>query len=631
MLPAFELEGGLGLALVRGLSVAGLLSVFGALLLRAFLAPPVLARMPPRDAASFGRRWSRLFWSSWATAMLATLGWLLLEAGSMADAGSLSDATAATPTVAMSTSFGHVVLLRLAVLVATGAACAPKLPRWRLATGLAALATILQAGHGHAVAMVRGLSWLLFSQLIHLLAAGAWLGGLLPLLLLVASASPAAASLASQRFSRLGTACVLLLAATAGWQGWVLIGGLPGLVGTGYGVLALLKALLFAVLLGFAAANRFRHTPALATAAFAKRRLCRSIAVESGVGLLVVLAAGLLASLPPSMHVQPNWPFAWQPSLDAVREDAGFRLEVAQAGLALAGAVALFALGVAVRRVRWVAIAAATVIPWFAIPHFDLLLAEAHPTSFYRSPTNFAATAIVVGAALFPRHCAACHGSDGRGDGPAAAGLPVPPANLTAAHLWMHSDGELFWWLAHGIEAPEGGLAMPGFAVALSDDERWDLIDYIRAHNAGVSMHDTGQWSPPVQAPDLQAVCDGRVVALHDLRGRFVRLVIGPAPGPGVDGAVTIATATTASGAGACLAGDKLLPSAYAIVSGLTPGELPGAQFLIDGDGWLRAVLRPGGATDGNDPAVLAAVIRQLRDHPIVGAAGAGGGMDMPM
>lgn len=610
-MPEFDVEGGLGLALVRGVVVAAMLSVFGAALLRTLL---------PAEAGMFQRRWSWLFWSSWAAAMLGILAWLVLEAASIADADGIAGALAVAPGIATGTSFGHVVLMQGAALAAAGLACATR--RLRLATGLAGLAVALQAGHGHAVAMYHGPSLLLLSELAHLLAAGAWLGGLLPLLLLVASASLAEAVLASRRFSRLGTACVLLLALTAGWQSWALIGDLPGLLGTGYGLVALLKMLLFAALLAFAVANRFRHTPALAVAADAKRRLCRSIALESGVGLLVVLAAGVLSSLPPSMHVQPVWPFAWQPSLDAVREDAGFRREVIGAALALTGAFALLVLAAFARRVRWPAAAAA--VAWFAVPHFDLLLAEAHPTSFYRSPTGFAATAIVAGAALYPQHCAACHGAEGRGGGKLAAALPVPPANLTAAHLWMHSDGELFWWLAHGIDALEGGLAMPGFAAVLSDEQRWDLIDYVRARNAGVTLRDTGAWSPPLRAPDLQASCDGHSVTLHGLRSRFVRLVIGPAAVKSEGGVLTIATAP---GAAACVAGDQTLPLAYGIVSGLAPQQLPGSQFLIDGEGWLRAMRRPGGP-DWNDPVVLAATLRQLRDHL---PASSGGGMDMPM
>ncbi len=92
----------------------------------------------------------------------------------------------------------------------------------------------------------------------------------------------------------------------------------------------------------------------------------------------------------------------------------------------------------------------------------------------------------------------------------------MPPADLTAEHLWAHEDGELFWWLSHGIAAPDGSLAMPGFAAALTEDQRWALIDWVRANNAGVVWAATGAWPRPVQAPELQAIVSWR--ACRDAR-----------------------------------------------------------------------------------------------------------------
>ena len=46
-------------------------------------------------------------------------------------------------------------------------------------------AVLLEAGHGHAFAMAHGPSALLVSQALDLLAAGAWLGGLMPLFIAV--------------------------------------------------------------------------------------------------------------------------------------------------------------------------------------------------------------------------------------------------------------------------------------------------------------------------------------------------------------------------------------------------------------------------------------------------------------
>ena len=616
-LPPFPIEGGPALAIARGVADATLLAAFGALLFRVLIAPPVLGRMERDVAAVADARLWRLAWLSLLAAVLAAAVWIALQGVN------LGDTVAAVPLVLRATLFGHLLLLRLALLGAAALALARR--RSPLAAAFAALfagaAVVTQVGLGHAASMYAGPSWLLFSEILHLLAAGAWLGGLLPLLVLVAAAKPDAAALASRRFSLLGTVCVLVLAGTAAFQSFVLIGGLPGWVGTGYGLVALLKIALLVALLGFAARNRFRLTPALSDVApaAAKCGLLRSIAGETSVGLLVVLAAGLLTSLPPAMHVQPLWPFPWRLSFEAAQEDPEFRAEVIRAGLALAGAAALLGLAAIARRVRWPAIAAAMVIVWFAVPHLDLLLADAYPTYYWHSPTGFASASIVQGTTLYPEHCAVCHGAEGRGNGPAAKTLPVPPADLTAAHLWMHSDGELFWWISHGIEAPEGGLAMPGFADVLSEDQRWALIDWTRAYNAGLAFAATGAWPVPLQAPGMEANCgDGRTVTLSDLRGQVVRLVFGTVPSaPSVLTILATSDPNARPGAGLCVADDETVPQAYVVVTGISARDLPGTQILVDGQGWLRAVQPAGAAPDWDDPRVLAAKVTEIEHHPL--------------
>lgn len=605
-----------------------MLGTFGALLFRALLGPPVLARMERGAAAVAETRLRRAAWLSLLAAAVAAAVWIGLQGAN------LGGTIAAVPLVLRATLFGHLLLLRLALFGL--AALALGRHQAGLAAAFAGGAVVTQAGLGHAASMYGGPSWLLLSEVAHLLAAGAWLGGLVPLLVLVASAKAEAAALASRRFSPLGTACVLVLAGTAVVQSSVLIGGLPGWIGTGYGLVALAKLALFLALLAFAARNRFHLVPALTGPAHggAKRRLLRSIAAETCVGLLVVLAAGLLTSLPPAMHAQPLWPLPWRLSLDAVQEDAELRREVVLAAAALGGATILLAAALfAAHRVRrWSRLAmigAAALVAWFAVPHLGLLLADADPTYFWRSPTGFASASIGQGAALYPAHCAGCHGAEARGDGPAAQGLPVPPADLTATHLWMHPDGELFWWLSHGMVAPDGSPAMPGFAGVLSDDERWALLDWMRAHNAGLARAAAGAWPLPVQAPGLEASCaDGRHVALSDLRGQIVRLAFGPVafgPAPPVPGVLTIlATPDPAlpPAPGLCIAGDETVPRAYAIVTGIAPGDLPGTQILVDGQGWLRAVQRPGTAPSWNDRDTLAAEVDSIKRRPFGASAG---------
>jgi mono/diheme cytochrome c family protein len=303
--------------------------------------------------------------------------------------------------------------------------------------------------------------------------------------------------------------------------------------------------------------------------------------------------------------------------------------------LAAVGAAAVIAIaGMIWRRIRWPALAVATIIVIWAIPHLDLLLVEAFPTSFFTSPTEFAATAIVHGEKLYAANCVACHGAEGLGDGPAAKSLPIHPADLTAQHLWAHSDGEMFLYLSHGFDAPEGGLAMPGFAGTLSSEARWDLIDYLHAHNAGESMRTTGTWQHPVPVPQFDATCaDGHAIDLDDLRGRVLRIIAvsgdaatssTPLSARGVTTILLARKHMTAADLTACVTSEPETWTAFAIVSGVPDDALAGEQVLVDQNHWLRARWRPGDAGNWNDPQAFASVVADIAARPI--AANTAGG-----
>jgi putative copper export protein/mono/diheme cytochrome c family protein len=636
MIPPFEVQGGMLLAGARFASVTALLSSFGTLVFRTVVAPAALLRMPAAAARDVKRRLLLVTQLSCAACALATAVWLCVQAGAMADAENLAGVFAAVPTVLAKTVFGHVVTAQFAALLAVSLAAGARdaIVRQRGALVLATCAVALQAGHSHALSMYGGPSWLLAADILHLLGAGAWLGGLLPLVLLVQAAPAACGAIAARWFSPLGKACIAALIVSALFQGWVLVASIPGLIGTAYGWMILIKMVLFSMLLGFAAVNRYRFAPALLLpdARGARLVLLRSVSVQTGFALAIVMAAALLSELPPAMHGQSLWPFARRLSLDAVSEDPDFRREVIIAGLALAGALALVAVACLLRRLRLAAVALAAVIAWFAVPHFDLLLVDAYPTSFFHSPTGFTAASIAVGSDVYAGNCVSCHGANGNGDGPAAKTLTIPPANLTAGHLWMHSDGELFWWLTHGIDSPEGGLAMPGFGGVLDEDQRWAVIDYIRAHNAGQAWHLTGLWPVPVQAPELSALCGGRSVGLTDLRGGFVRLVIG-AMARDEAGVVTVLVNPPDGvvAPGMCVSNDEVALRTYAILAGVDGGAVRGMEFLVDGAGWLRAV-QPAETRPGwDDPATLKAELAKVRAQQLAPSGAAAMPMTMPM
>ena len=130
------------------------------------------------------------------------------------------------------------------------------------------------AGHGAATEDVPFDAIHLPADILHLLAAGAWLGALLPLVILLAQArrdsSPqavAVARAATLRFSVLGISCVGTLLVTGVVNTWFLSGSVPALLGTLYGQLLLVKIALFAAMIAVAGINQRRLLPRLADVA----------------------------------------------------------------------------------------------------------------------------------------------------------------------------------------------------------------------------------------------------------------------------------------------------------------------------------------------------------------------------
>ncbi len=171
---------------------------------------------------------------------------------------------------------------------------------------------------------------------------------------------------------------------------------------------------------------------------------------------------------------------------------------------------------------------------------------------------------------------------------------------------------------------------MPGFAAVLDDDQRWAVIDFIRARNAGATVRRTGNWSPPLRAPTFDAGCGTSTIRSTDLRGKFVLLRFGAAAAPASSDVVTIlagADPHPSSGDG-CVSRDEAVPLAYAIVSGVDASALPGTTFLIDDQGWMRAMQHPGDSPTWSDASSLEAELRLLRSHRVIDPTAP---MDMPM
>lgn len=106
--------------------------------------------------------------------------------------------------------------------------------------------------------------------------------------------------------------------------------------------------------------------------------------------------------------------------------------------------------------------------------------------------------AIEAGEEIFQTSCAACHGPEGKGDGPAAETLEPKPATLSDGMMMdMVSDGYLFWRVSKGGQMEPFNSAMPAWETGLSEAQRWQVISYVRtlADDAEGHEHDDAEHS----------------------------------------------------------------------------------------------------------------------------------------
>ncbi|HKR19126.1 MAG TPA: CopD family protein, partial [Stellaceae bacterium] len=311
------------------------------------------------------------------------------------------------------------------------------------------------------------------------------------------------AAIATRRFSLMAMISVVVLLASGIVNTWYLAGNVPALIGTPYGRLLLIKIGLFLIMLTVAAVNRLRLTPRLAGAApnAALAQLRRNALIESGLGLGILAIVGVLGILPPGLHTEPVWPLPFRLLTSALSTGAIVMLLIFAVALCVCGVIAVVALAAGWKKPLGAALIGLIVCVAFGSAPAMPALVVAYPTTYFAPTVPYNAAAVDRGTAIYAQNCAVCHGADGKGDGPAAAGLPIKPVNLVQPHLFAHTPGDVYWWVSHGY----GGV-MPPFDDTLSREQRWDVIHFIRARAAGVianGMGPTVSATAAAQMPDF--------------------------------------------------------------------------------------------------------------------------------
>jgi copper resistance protein D len=220
------------------------------------------------------------------------------------------------------TTFGSVWMARM-LLAAVILGVTAVGPFWTATAGrdpitacLAAVLLASLAGTGHAQIEEGWIDLVhVGADAAHLLAAGAWLGGLVPLGFILLNHSIGGGEPILDvdrillRFSSMGYVAVATLVASGLINSWFLVGSVSSLLTIPYGQILLAKAAFFAAMLALAAANRFLLVPRMIEARAGRSgepavwlaRLRYHALGEQFLGLIVLLTVSILGTMRPGI------------------------------------------------------------------------------------------------------------------------------------------------------------------------------------------------------------------------------------------------------------------------------------------------------------------------------------------
>jgi putative copper resistance protein D len=271
--------------------------VFGALAYRRVL----LASLAAVDGRSLDARLRAPLAAAGVLSFVSAAAWLCAEGAAMSGTPSGAFDVNTLAAALFDTQFGSVWIWRLLLALSLAIALTVEHPfafRFRLPLAFLTLASLGFVGHA---AMAPGFAGAFqrFNHAAHLLAAGAWSGGIA--CLGIALRQSAARVEVLRRFSHLGYGAVGLVLASGIVNSCFLIAGPADLVSTPYGWTLCLKVLFVTGMLALAAVHRFVLLPRVVAGRSADRLLMRSLSAELGLAVCAIAAASVLGTLPPPL------------------------------------------------------------------------------------------------------------------------------------------------------------------------------------------------------------------------------------------------------------------------------------------------------------------------------------------
>ncbi len=268
---------------VRALDYVSIALVVGVLAFLALVAGPAL-----RGGAFERRAWLLVAAGAALGVLVGVLG-ILLQGAEAAGLSLWSSIRWSVISDVLDSRFGWVWGIRAALLAGTLVVLAlPRgRPRWLWLAGVGAYLVMTPALAGHA-SIQSPVAVFFPVDVLHVLAASVWVGGIAAIVLALPLATRAVAPVERTpmlldvlgRFSRLALAAVAVIACTGVVQAYIDVRSLHGLTSSTYGELVLLKTGLLGLLIGLGAVNRERVIPAL-------RRLVAAAATPGEAGVLL--------------------------------------------------------------------------------------------------------------------------------------------------------------------------------------------------------------------------------------------------------------------------------------------------------------------------------------------------------
>jgi putative copper resistance protein D len=293
------------LIFVRVVHLLATMLIAGAVFFRAWVAEPVLG------AAPYARFRERAFLAINLVALVVSgAAWLGLLAARIGEPSSFAEFRETAWTLLTQTQFGVTSQLRFGLALVLAATvlrpAGEALSRYLAVAASALLAgTLAWSGHGGATPGLAG-DVHAAADVLHLVAAAAWLGGLVPLVLLMRelldradAASSAAMPEVLRRFSNLGVGAVATVLMTGTVNACFALGNVGALFDTDYGRVLLVKLALFGGMVALAAVNRLK----LAAHPMTTREvgaIYRNALAEIALGVAIVVVVGMLGIMDPA-------------------------------------------------------------------------------------------------------------------------------------------------------------------------------------------------------------------------------------------------------------------------------------------------------------------------------------------